>query len=85
MASSTHPRRDTPAANADILGDDASFDGKLEKAPATERPRATGEAREDTAGKGAGVRDRGTGEGEARAGEDINQPGFVRDPDAGKS
>jgi hypothetical protein len=66
------PDRTVPAANADLLGDDARTDGKLDELPETDR--------QDSA-----PQDRGTASsverGEARPGQDENQAGFLKEKD----
>jgi len=66
------PDRTVPAANADLLGEDARTDGKLDGLPDTDRQDGT-------------PRDRGTASsaerGEARPGQDENQAGFLKEKD----
>jgi hypothetical protein len=87
MATFPDPRRNTPAANADILGEDASYGpppGKPAQADGSNTARGGDTAR---AGRTPTVRREANGEpesGDARAGRDINQAGFVKDSGEGK-
>lgn len=66
------PDRSVPAANADVVGDDARMDGTMEEL--TEQldqdgtPRQRGQVRSSETG-------------EARPGKDENQAGFLKDKD----
>ena len=95
MATFPDPRRNTPAANADILGDEASYDalpGKPAQADRSGTARdggaasATARGSETDRTRPGGRREaHGAPEsGDARAGKDINQAGFVKDPGEGK-
>jgi hypothetical protein len=70
MQSIQDHNRKTPAANADILGEDASIAIDTADAPAT---RGQSQPRGEAA--------RG---GDAKPGKDINQAGFLKDKDAAK-
>jgi hypothetical protein len=79
MAQPTEPHHQSPAADADILGEDASFDGHIEQPGSVER--------EPASASGSGVRREPGGRaesGRADAGKDINQAGFLKDEDAGQ-
>jgi len=64
--------RTAPAAEADVLGEEARNTGKLEKLPGDTDAARTGRADQ-----------RGTAneDGRAQPGEDENQAGFVKDPE----
>lgn len=85
MNQPTDPQRHGPAAQADLLGDDARIDGAIpDPAP---RPDAGKPTEAEQAPGDAGLRsERGDASetGEARAGMDINQSGFLKDRDAAK-
>jgi len=72
MAEPKQPGRSAPAAQPDLLGDEArntgNMDGLTDEVGADGTPRDRGQAREE-------------GDGEARPGRDENQAGFVRDRD----
>lgn len=65
----------TVAANADVIGDDT---------PMAEPRRAPGEQRQRPAGHERNERDGAPESGDAKPGQDINAPGFIKDKDAGK-
>jgi hypothetical protein len=85
MAQNTEPERPAPAADADLLGEDASFDGRIEK-PGLSQPERGSRGSAGSAEENARVRREGgkAESGSAPAGEDINQAGFLKDEDAGK-
>jgi hypothetical protein len=66
------PHRTVPAANADLLGEDARTDGNLDELPATDRKDSTPQER----GNASSVE-----RGEARPGQDENQAGFLKEKD----
>ena len=86
MASQPHLPRDTPAANADILGDEARYGG-----PPGDAAQPRGDSGGDAGAAGDGTRrgrrrepDGRPESGEARAGKDINQAGFLKDAGEGR-
>ncbi len=86
MAQLPDSLRTTPAANADILGEETTFDGTLEKPRAGDGAPADGSAAGGHPAGNPGRRENGDKpeSGSARAGKDINQAGFLKDPDAAK-
>lgn len=65
------PDRNTPAANADILGEEARNGGQMEGLAEDLGQDGTPRERARPA----------TGRGEAQPGKDINQAGFIKDQD----
>jgi len=84
MNQPTDHNRESRAANADLLGEDARFDGTLQKPGQSQGEVPPGAADRN---QGAGL-PRGSGgrpeSGAARAGHDINQAGFLKDEEAAK-
>jgi hypothetical protein len=68
MADPKQKDRGAPAAQPDLLGDEARNTGSME-------------GLDENVGADGTPRDRGQAEGEARPGRDENQAGFVRDRD----
>lgn len=76
MPETKKPDRSTPAANADLLGEEARNDGPLGDLAESEKQwrEADPQANRDT--------ERDDSRGEARPGKDENQAGFLKDKDA---
>lgn len=75
MPESKPPARGTPAANADLLGEEASNDGPLGNLAESEAQwRAADPKANQTA-------ERESARGQARPGKDENQAGFLKEKD----
>lgn len=72
----------TVAANADVIGDDTPM-AEPQRSPGQQRQGPAGHERRE---RGGSSRERnGTPDsGEAKPGQDINAPGFIKDQDAGQ-
>lgn len=81
MNQPTDHNRQSPAANADLLGEDARFDGTLQKPDLSQGEGPGAADRDHSAGLPGGSGGKSES-GAARAGQDINQAGFLKDEDA---
>lgn len=76
MPDSKKPDHGTPAANADLLGEEARNDGPLGDLADSEAQWREADPRANR------TAERESGRGEARPGQDENQAGFLKDKDA---
>jgi hypothetical protein len=75
-------RFSTVAANADVIGDDTPM-AEPQRTPGAQRQRPAGHERNERGGVRR-ERDGAPDSGDAKPGQDINAPGFIKDKDAGK-